>query len=159
MKFSLVLSVLLISAVFSGTDLYVKYSGQSNNFNTIQEAVNKAASLSPSGESARVTIHIKPGTYRQQVMVQTPYITFVNDEPSNGEVVLTWYYGIGYKYYSANDKGYYDANLAKSKSSKHPAKYRWGATVLLTNSDLQKDIFRNRFYEPNCRISSYQEKH
>ena len=59
------------------------------------------------------------------------------------------YYGIGYKYYSANDKGYYDANLAKSKSSKKPAKYRWGATVLLTNKASYfkaKDIvFENSF--------------
>ena len=145
----LILDILLISTVYGGTDLYVGYSGKNNNFNTVQDAVNKAASIKPSSESARVTIHIAPGTYRQQVMVQTPYITFVNDEPSKGEAVLTWYYGIGYKYYSANDKGYYDANSAKSKSSKHPAKYRWGATVLLTNKATYfkaKDIvFENSF--------------
>ena len=144
----LIIFILFISNAFSGTDLYVGYSGKNNNFNTVQEAVNKAASLNPSSESARVTIHIKPGTYRQQVMVQTPYITFVNDE-SSGEVVLTWYYGIGYKYYSANDKGYYDANSAKSKSSKHPAKYRWGATVLLTNKaqyfKAKNIVFENSF--------------
>ena len=145
----LIIFILFISNAFSGTDLYVGYSGKNNNFNTVQEAVNKAASLNPSSESARVTIHIKPGTYRQQVMVQTPYITFVNDEPSTGEVVLTWYYGIGYKYYSASDKGYYDANSAKSKSSKHPAKYRWGATVLLTNKaqyfKAKNIVFENSF--------------
>ena len=145
----IILDILLISTVYGGTDLYVGYSGKNNNFNTVQDAVNKAASIKPSSESARVTIHIAPGTYRQQVMVQTPYITFVNDEPSKGEAVLTWYYGIGYKYYSANDKGYYDANSAKSKSSKHPAKYRWGATVLLTNKATYfkaKDIvFENSF--------------
>ena len=127
----LLLSILLISNTFCGTDLYVGYNGKNNNFNTVQDAVNKAASLNPNNENARVTIHIAPGTYRQQVMVQTPYITFVNDEPSKGDAVLTWYYGIGYKYYSANNKGYYDANLAKQKSSKMQANYRWGATVLL----------------------------
>ena len=146
---TLILGILLISTVLGGTDLYVGYSGKNNNFNTVQDAVNKAASINPSSESTRVTIHIASGTYRQQVMVQTPYITFVNDEPSKGEAVLTWYYGIGYKYYSANDKGYYDANSAKSKSSKHPAKYRWGATVLLTNKATYfkaKDIvFENSF--------------
>ena len=144
-----IISFLLISLAFSGTDLYVGYSGKSNNFNTIQEAVNKAASIGPSSESTRVTIHIAPGTYRQQVMVQTPYITFVNDEPSKGEALLTWYYGIGYKYYSANDKGVYDASSAQAKSSKHPAKQRWGATVLLTNKASYfkaKDItFENSF--------------
>ena len=145
----IILDILLISTVYGGTDLYVGYSGKNNNFKTVQDAVNKAASIKPSSESARVTIHIAPGTYRQQVMVQTPYITFVNDEPSKGEAVLTWYYGIGYKYYSANDKGYYDANSAKSKSSKHPAKYRWGATVLLTNKatyfKAKNIVFENSF--------------
>ena len=127
----IILTILLISTTFAGTDLYVGYPGKNNNFNTVQEAVNKAASLGPSNEQTRVTIHIAPGTYRQQVFVEVPYLTFVNDEPSKGDAILTWYYGIGYKYYSANDKGYYDANLAKQKSSKKQANYRWGATVLL----------------------------
>ena len=133
----------------AGTDLYVGYSGRNNNFSTVQAAVDKAASLNPSSESTRVTIHIAPGTYRQQVIVQTPYITFVNDEPEKGDAVLTWYYGIGYKYYSANSKGYYDANLAASKSSKNVANYRWGATVQLwpkaTNFKAKNIVFENSF--------------
>ena len=145
----LILGLLFISSVFAGTDLYVGYPGKNNNFNTVQDAVNKAAGFNPNSESNRVTIHIAPGTYRQQVNVQTPYITFINDEPSKGDAILTWYYGIGYKYYSANDKGYYDANSAKSKSSKHPAKYRWGATVLLSNKasyfKAKNIVFENSF--------------
>jgi len=148
MKFSLVLSVLLISAVFSGTNLYVKYSGKSNNFNTIQQAVNKAASINPTSEGARVTIHIAPGKYREQVIVNTPYVTFVNDDPSKGTVTITWYYGIGYKYYSANSNGYYDANLAKKKSSRNIAS-KWGATVQLWNKakyfKASNIIFENSF--------------
>ena len=144
-----ILSILLISNTLAKTDLYVKYSGKSNNFNTVQEAVNKAQSINPRSENDRVTIHIAPGTYRQQVVVQTPYITFVNDEPSKGEVLLTWYYGIGYKYYSANDQGYYDANLAQKKSAKRIANKRWGATVLLFSKASYfkaKDIvFENSF--------------
>ena len=108
----IILTVLLFSSVITWTDLYVRYPGRNNNFNTVQEAVNKAASLNPGNESALVTIHTTPGTYLQQVMVQTLYITFINDEPSKGDVILTWYYGIGYKYFSENEKGYYDANLA-----------------------------------------------
>ena len=133
----------------AGTDLYVGYTGRANNFSTVQDAVNKAASLNPSNENSRVTIHIAPGTYRQQVIVQTPYITFVNDEPSKGDAVLTWYYGIGYKYYSANSKGYYDSSLAYSKSGKNAASYRWGATVQLwpkaTNFKAQNIVFENSF--------------
>ena len=146
---SLLLCIMVISLAICGTDLYVGYSGKNNNFNTVQEAVNKAASINPSNENSRVTIHIAPGTYRQQIRVETPYITFVNDEPSKGEVTLTFYYGIGYKYYSANSDGYYDANLAQKKSSKNPAKLRWGATVLLLQTASYfkaKDIvFENSF--------------
>ena len=145
----LIFTILLFSYVLSGTDVYVGYPGKSNNFNTVQEAVDKAASLNPKSESERVTIHIAPGTYRQQVIVQTPYITFVNDEPSKGEAKLTWYYGIGYKYYSANQNGYYDANLAQKKSSKNPANYRWGGTVLLfpkaTYFKAKDMVFENSF--------------
>lgn len=112
------------------TDLYVGYDGKANNFATVQAAVNQAASLNPASEADRVTIHIAPGTYREQVVVQTPYLSFVNDEPSK-DVVLTWYYGIGYQYYSVGEKGYYDANAAKQTSTKHTPSYRWGATVQL----------------------------
>lgn len=122
--------LLLIVAVFSKTDLYVGDSSKPNNFNTVQEAVNKAASINPGSENDRVTIHISPGTYRQQVIVQTPFISFVNANPSK-EVILTWYYGIGYKYYSVGSKNYYDANSAKQTGSKKTPSYRWGATVLL----------------------------
>ena len=144
---SLILAILLISNAFAGTDLYVGYSGKNNNFNTVQDAVNKAASLNPTSEGARVTIHIHPGTYRQQVMIQTPFITLVNDE--SGDAILTWYYGIGYKYHSANNKGYYDSSLAQKKSSKQQANYRWGATVLLmpkaTNFKAKNIVFENSF--------------
>ena len=126
----IVLNILYITAALA-SDLYVGYSGKSNNFNTVQEAVNKAATMNPQDESQRIIIHIAPGTYRQQIILQTPYVTFINDEPSKGDVILTWYYGVGYKYYSAGKSGYYDTNLAKSKSSKNPAKYSWGASVIL----------------------------
>ena len=131
-----------------GTDLYVGYPSKQNNFSTVQQAVDKAAGIKPGSESDRVTIHIAPGTYREQVIVQTPYISFVNDEPSK-DVVLTWYYGIGYKYYSVGQSGYYDANSAKQKSTKNTPSYRWGATVQLRPSASYfkaKDItFENSF--------------
>ena len=154
----LILSILLISNAFAGTDLYVGYSGKNNNFNKVQEAVNKAKSINPGSENDRVTIHIHPGTYREQVWIETPFITFVNDETS-GEAIITWYYGIGYKYHSANDKGYYDANLAQKKSSKMQANYRWGAAVLLlpkaTNFKAKNMVFENSFnrYMTNEEIS------
>ena len=124
-----IICLLLLSQIYSKTDLYVGYSDKSDNFKTVQEAVNKASSINPSNENDRVTIHIAPGTYRQQVVIETPYITLINDEPSKGEVLLTFYYGIGYKYYSVNDKGFFDQNLFSKKSSKKAGVYRWGASV------------------------------
>ena len=124
----LLICVLLISEAFTATNLYVGYSSKQDNYKTVQQAVNRAAQINPKSESQRVSIHIHPGTYREQVIINTPYITLVNHEPVNGEAIITWYYGIGYKYYSCNAQGYYDANLAKKKSSKRIAS-KWGATV------------------------------
>ena len=81
--------MLFFFEVLSGTNLYVGYSSKSNSFATIQKAVNKAASINPTSESAHITIHIAPGKYREQVIVQTPYITFINDETSKGTVTIT----------------------------------------------------------------------
>ena len=144
-----ILCILLVSQILSKTDLYVGYSGKSNNFNTVQEAVNKAASIRPSKEDDRVTIHIAPKTYRQQIVVNTPYITFINDEPLNGDVVLTFYYGIGYKYYSVNDKGFFDQALFEKKSQKKSGLRSWGATVHILEGGsyfkAQNIIFENSF--------------
>lgn len=123
------LLILLISGIITKTDLYVGYSDKQNNFNTVQEAVSRAASINPSKEEDRVIIHIAPGTYRQQIVIQTPYITLINDQPSSGDVLLTFYYGIGYKYYSVNDNGFFDQNLFNKKSSKRGKVNKWGATV------------------------------
>ena len=147
--FKHIILIILISQIFSKTDLYVGYSDKSDNFKTVQEAVNKAASINPSKEDERVTIHIAPGTYRQQIVVQTPYITFINDDPSSGDVLLTFYYGIGYKYYSTNDKGFFDQNLFNKKSSKKGNVYRWGASVHLLSTasyfKAQNIAFENSF--------------
>lgn len=124
----------------TGNHLYVGYSSQSSNYSTIQSAVDAAANMNPKSESDRVYIHIAPGVYREQVIVNTPYISFVNDNPSK-EVKLTWYYGIGYKYYSMGSDGYYNAANAQSKSAKGEAT-RWGSAVGLKGS---ADYFRAEY--------------
>ena len=143
------LLILLISEIITKTDLYVGYSDKQNNFNTVQDAVNKAASINPSKEDDRVIIHIAPGTYRQQIVIQTPYITFINDQPSSGDALLTFYYGIGYKYYSLNNQGYFDQNLFNKKSAKYGDARRWGATVhVLSKASYFKAeniVFENSF--------------
>ena len=42
-----ILLILLISQIFSITDLYVGYSEKRNNFYKVQDTVDKAASINP----------------------------------------------------------------------------------------------------------------
>lgn len=133
----------------STTDIYVGYSGKSNNYTTITEALTACQSINPSSESERITVHIAPGTYREQLVIKTPYITFVNDEPQNGDVLITWYYGIGYQYYSVGSDGRYSASNAASKSAKAEPTQRWGATVHVlsagSNFRAENIVFENSF--------------
>ncbi len=115
-----------------GTDLYVGYPDQTANYGTVQAAVDAAAALSPQSERDRVRIHIAPGVYREQVVVKTPYLSFINDDPTQ-EVRLTWYYGIGYQYFSCGTDGYYHAENAAAKSGKNEPQ-RWGSAVGLKSS-------------------------
>ena len=130
------------------SDLYVGYDDKEDGYNTVTKALKAAKRMSPSADK-RITIHIAPGTYREQITVDVPYITFKNDTPSE-EVKLTWYYGIGYQYYSIKpsigENGFYDAEYAYNKTEKHTA-FRWGCTVLVKATDFRAEniIFENSF--------------
>ena len=106
-------------------DLFV--GGKKADYATVREAIAAAAAMNPKSEAERVTIHIAPGTYRAQLLINTPYLTLKNDTPGQA-VVLTWYYGIGYQYYSADAKGYYDEDLAYDKFGKKTVA-RWGVAT------------------------------
>lgn len=112
------------------SDIYVGYSDKANNYDTVREAIKACESMNPTDESKRITVHIAPGTYREQVIINTPYISLVND--SDKEVLLTWYYGIGYKYYSADSSGFYNPENAYDSYEKNIAS-RWGAAVYVKN--------------------------
>ncbi|MBQ8920856.1 MAG: hypothetical protein IJ060_01680 [Oscillospiraceae bacterium] len=121
-------TVSALPAHAAGRDLYVGYAGKSDNYSTVNAAVSAAAALNPQSENDRVTIHIAPGTYREQITFNTPYLSFVNDNPSQ-QVILTWYYGIGYQYYSVDSSGVYNASSAAAKTEKHEPTQRWGCSV------------------------------
>ncbi|MCM1326975.1 MAG: pectinesterase family protein [Bacteroidales bacterium] len=113
------------------SDIYVGYPDKANNYETVSEAVEACELMNPTSEKQRITVHIAPGTYREQVMVKAPYVSFVND--SDKEVLLTWYYGIGYKYYSSDASGYYNPQNAYDKYDKHIAN-RWGVAVYVKDT-------------------------
>ncbi|MCR5525833.1 MAG: hypothetical protein K6F39_00420 [Lachnospiraceae bacterium] len=108
--------------VGSASDVYVGYEDKELNFDTVQDAVD-AITATRSG-SSRITLHIAPGTYREQIMIDTPNLTLKADK---GRVKLTWYYGIGYVYYSAKE-GFYNAESAYNKLNKGSVD-KWGASV------------------------------
>lgn len=113
--------------------LYVGYKNKKGSYATLGQAVKAAAAMNPQSEKDRITIYIAPGVYREQVRISTPYITLKN-ETSAQEAKLTWYYGIGYKYYSANKEGFYSDDCKLDRYEKRIAA-RWGvATQVLPDA-------------------------
>ena len=106
-------------------DIYV--GGKKADYPSVKAAVAAASAMAPKSEADRITIHIAPGVYRDQVIINTPYLTLKNDTP-NQEVKLTWYYGIGYNYYSADPQGYYNEERAYDKFEKRGVA-KWGVAT------------------------------
>ena len=58
-------------------DIYVGYDQKEHNYQTVREAVKACKAMNPSDESKRITVHIAPGVYREQVLVDTPYVNLL----------------------------------------------------------------------------------
>lgn len=102
--------------------VYVGYTDDRDyNFDTVQEAIDAITNTRTGDHS--VVVQINAGTYREQVVINTPNVTLLAD----GDVKLTWYYGIGYTYYSAKN-GYYDEEAAYNQTSKGTVT-KWGAST------------------------------
>ena len=129
-------------------DLYVGYESidSIHNYATLNQALEVAQAMNPKSEKERITIHVAPGVYREQVIVQTPYISLVND--TDEDVLVTWYYGIGYEYYSAGENGFYNEIAAYNKNTKNIAT-KWGCSVFVQASATafraSNIIFENSF--------------
>ena len=67
-------------------------------YKTVGEALEAAPVVD--NEDERVTISIKPGTYRERIWIDKPYITMERAEHEYGEVLLTFYYGASRSYKS-----------------------------------------------------------
>lgn len=101
--------------------------GKDQQFETITDAVKYIGRMTRTTE--RVTIILTDALYREQVMVDTPYVTISSEAGST----ITWYYGSGYTYYSADMNGYYSEARAVDKYEKGVeigmGTGHWGATV------------------------------
>ncbi|MFR8403614.1 MAG: hypothetical protein ACLVC7_01830 [Monoglobus pectinilyticus] len=105
-------------------------------FKTVSEALVYAGKLNNhASEADRIEINIVPGTYREQLDITVPYLTMQKMDGTEGDVLLTWYYGIGYMYYSADTDGYYskeayERNKALGRDALNQAVARWGCSTI-----------------------------
>ena len=120
-------------------------AASANNYKTVTDAL--AAAKAGSISSPVITL-TSGQTYREQVIVDQPNVTF----KTSGEekATITWYYGIGYAYYSLNANGYYDKDRAMTRNSiKMIDPSRWGTAVLVKSSGnnfkAENIIFENSF--------------
>ena len=129
-------------------DIYVGCPDKPFNFDTMTDAVNALNNpnhISPA-DGEQITVHIAPGIYREQISLTRPNVTFVKE--GEGEVKLTWYYGIGYNYYSIDGTGYYNKENAFDKFAKNGPQ-KWGTAVYIkegaTNFKAEGITFENSF--------------
>ena len=104
------------------------YVGEDREYKTVQAAVDAVSAMTRT-EGQRVTIKLAPGTYREQVVVNTPNITLESESGNKNDTKITWYYGIGYKYYSCVNS-VYDPYADYDKFEKGSAVSYWGSAVI-----------------------------
>ncbi len=121
--------------------------GQDKEYKSVQSAVDAATAMTRSN-GERVTIKLDPGVYREQVVINTPNITIESNGGSRDDTKITWYYGIGYKYYSCVNS-YYDPYADYDKFEKGNAVSYWGSAVITnaaaTGFRAQNVTFENSF--------------
>lgn len=130
--------------------------GKGCDYETINAALEAvAANGAPESESERVTIALKAGeTFREQVKIQIPYVTFISD--ADDPATVTWYYGVGYKYYSAGADGLYGEDRAVAKTEKNYAG-DWGSAIIIgaEATDFKAENIR---FENSCNIEYTDEE-
>lgn len=120
-------------------------SATPNNYKSVSDALTAAKAGSISSPIITLT---SGQTYREQVIVDQANVTLKTSGAD--KATITFYYGIGYGYYSLNADGYYDKDRAMTRNSKltvSPA--RWGATILVRSTGsgfyAENIIFENSF--------------
>lgn len=125
---------------------------EAKTYKTVTEALAAAKAMnSHASEADRITMNIVPGTYREQINVDVPYLTMKKAEGTTGDVLLTWYYGIGYQYYSTGSDGYYSKSAYETNKAAGTVAARgvdaWGCATRINASDFYAEdiIFENSF--------------
>ena len=116
-----------------------------NNYKTVTDAL--AAAKAGSISSPVITL-TSGQTYREQVVVDQANVTLKTS--GTEKATITWYYGIGYTYYSLGANGLYDKDRANTRNSiKMIDPVRWGTAVLVKSTGngfkAENIIFENSF--------------
>lgn len=116
-----------------------------NVYNTVTDAL---AAAQAGNISAPVITLTSGQTYREQVIIDMPNVTLKTSGAEKAKI--TWYYGIGYAYYSLGADGYYSRDRAMTRNSiKMVDPARWGAAVLVKSKGngfkAENIIFENSF--------------
>ena len=119
-------NVLVVYPVQPETKKYITV-GTNCDYATLNDALDAVkANGNPASEAERVTIYLKGGeTFREQVILTTPYITLTSDK--DNPATVTWYYASYHRYYSVGPTGEYDKDYAVAKSVKNDIQNDWGA--------------------------------
>ena len=128
----------------------VFYVGKDKEFKSVGAAVaaiNRMGSVQGDSEKP-VTVKIDPGVYREQIVLNRPNITFESNGGDASNTKITWYYGIGYKYYSCVNS-YYDPYADYDKFDKGDVISYWGSAVIVqkgaANFKAEGITFENSF--------------
>ncbi len=97
-------------------DLTLENDTEGVSYKTLTGAVNYVNENKPKSESERITIEIAPGTYREYILLEAPYITMKKKSGADGAVKLTFYYGQCNNYYSFGE--FWDKKIELAKASK-----------------------------------------
>ncbi len=106
------------------------YVGDDKDYKTVSAAVSAVSNMTRENNE-RVTIKVDPGEYREQVYIDVPNITLESNGGNKDNTKITWYYGIGYKYYSVVDS-VYNPYAEYEKYEKGVVDKFSGATVVTT---------------------------
>lgn len=75
---------------------------EGEQYPTLSEAFTYVNENPPAKEAERIRILVFPGTYREHLVLEAPFITLEGDSSRAEDVLLTWYYGCGRLYHSLN---------------------------------------------------------
>lgn len=115
----------------------------------VYRTITDALAAAQAGNISAPVITLTSGqTYREQVIIDMPNVTLKTSGAEKAKI--TWYYGIGYAYYSLGTDGYYSRDRAMTRNSiKMIDPARWGAAVLVKSKGngfkAENIIFENSF--------------